>query len=104
MTHSFPTRRSSDLCYLKVAVTSPAKENKRDVKQQGRHHDLLDASAKPGQAPDHGGHSRTAGPDKHNDCGNDDAACDHISTSGLHVRNISLPAQDRKSTRLKSSH
>src|SRR3546814_11646932 len=78
--------------YLKVAVTSPAKENKRDVKQQGRHHDLLDASAKPGQAPDHGGHSRTAGPDKHNDCGNDDAACDHISTSGLHVRNI-----DRKS-------
>src|SRR3546814_5312159 len=53
--------------YLKVAVTSPAKENKRDVKQQGRHHDLLDASAKPGQAPDHGGHSRTAGPDKHND-------------------------------------
>src|SRR3546814_580896 len=78
--------------YLKVAVTSPAKENKRDVKQQGRHHDLLDASAKPGQAPDHGGHSRTAGPDKHNDCGNDDAACDHISTSGLHVRNISLPA------------
>src|SRR3546814_1144714 len=74
------------------SVTSPAKENKRDVKQQGRHHDLLDASAKPGQAPDHGGHSRTAGPDKHNDCGNDDAACDHISTSGLHVRNISLPA------------
>src|SRR3546814_6522445 len=72
--------------YLKVAVTSPAKENKRDVKQQGRHHDLLDASAKPGQAPDHGGHSRTAGPDKHNDCGNDDAACDHISTSGLHVQ------------------
>src|SRR3546814_11567121 len=43
--------------YLKVAVTSPAKENKRDVKQQGRHHDLLDASAKPGQAPDHGGRS-----------------------------------------------
>src|SRR3546814_15718939 len=82
---------SSDVCssdLLKVAVTSPAKENKRDVKQQGRHHDLLDASAKPGQAPYHGGHSRHAGPDKHNDCGKAEDACDHLTTSGLHARNI----------------
>src|SRR3546814_6121768 len=52
--------RTDTLFPYTTLFRSPAKENKRDVKQQGRHHDLLDASAKPGQAPDHGGHSRTA--------------------------------------------
>src|SRR3546814_17343974 len=60
--------------YLKVAVTSPATENKRDVKQQGRHHDLIEASANPRQAPDPGEHSITAGTDKTKNYGNTDAA------------------------------